>query len=265
MNPEFSNEPPSGIAAFDLDGTLLAWDCQLLFRHHVIRREPWRALTLPLFLACLPFMKILKDTGLKRVFLSYLWRMPPATLAAHSRSFAAAVRPAVYPEVLEMLEHHRRQGHLLILTSASPEFYVVEIGRALGFDLALGTVVGTTPRCPLLPPLQNHKGAAKVSRLQDRLPASYFSNGKLVNSHGYTDSRADLPLLAICQTATVVNPSPALTALAETSGWRIVRPPRPWRSQVGFGCRVLALLLGLGRDPQIPGWRAAPPPVLRKR
>ena len=249
MNPEFPTEPPPGIAAFDLDGTLLAWDCQLLFRHHVIRREPWRVLTLPLFLACLPFLKLLKDAGMKRVFLSYLWRMPPATLATHARSFAAAVKPAVYPEVLEMLENHRRLGHLLILTSASPEFYVGEIGRELGFDVALGTPVGTTPRCRLLPPLQNHKGAAKVTRLHDLLPASYFSAGKLVHSHGYTDSRADLPLLGICQTATVVNPSPALTELAEASGWRIVRPRRPWRSRVGFGCRVLALLCGLGRDP----------------
>lgn len=249
LNPEFSNEPPPGIAAFDLDGTLLAWDCQLLFRHHVLRREPWRVLTLPLFLACLPFMKLLKDAGLKRVFLSYLWRMPPATLASHARSFAAAVKPAIYPEVMDRVDAHRRQGHLLILTSASPEFYVAEIGRELGFEVVLGTPVGTTPRCPLLPPLQNHKGAAKVSRLQKLLPASYFNAGKLVHSHGYTDSRADLPLLGICHTATVVNPSPALTALAEDAGWQIVRPRRPWRGKVGFGCRVLALLLGLGRDP----------------
>jgi HAD superfamily hydrolase (TIGR01490 family) len=249
LNPELSNVPPPGIAAFDLDGTLLAWDCQLLFRHHVLRREPWRVLALPLFLACLPFMRLLKDAGLKRVFLSYLWRMTPATLAGHARSFANSIKPAIYPELRDLLEAHRRQGHLLILVSASPEFYVAEIGRELGFDLALGTPVGTTPRCPLLPKLANHKGAAKVTRLHDLLPASYFSAGKLVHSHGYTDSRADLPLLAICHSATVINPSPALTALAETSGWRIVRPRRPWHSQAGFGGRVLALLCGLGRDP----------------
>lgn len=249
LNPGFPSDPPAGIAAFDLDGTLLAWDCQLLFRHHVIRREPWRALLLPLFLVCLPFIKLLKDVGLKRAFLSYLWRMPPAALAAHARSFAEAVQPAIYPELAAMISAHRRQGHLLILTSASPEFYVAEIGRLLGFDLSLGTPVGTTPRCRLIPPLTNHKGAAKVVRLRDLLPASYFSAGKLVHSHAYTDSRADLPLLDLCLTATVVNPSPALTALAGSSGWQIVRPSRPWRSQAGFACRVLALLLGLGRDP----------------
>jgi HAD superfamily hydrolase (TIGR01490 family) len=249
LNSDLPTGPPPGIAAFDLDGTLLAWDCQLLFRHHVIRRQPWRVLTLPLFLACLPFIRWLGDSGMKRVFLSYLWRMPPDKLAEHARSFAAAVRPAIYPELLERLAAHRHQGHLLILTSASPEFYVAEIGRELGFDLALGTPVATTPRCPLFPQLRNHKGAAKVTRLSSLLPESYFNSEMLVNSHGYTDSRADLPLLALCQNATVVNPSPALAALAESSGWQIVRPQRPWRTQVGFGFRVLALLLGLARDP----------------
>ena len=249
MNARLPEDPPPGIAAFDLDGTLLAWDCQLLFRHHVIRREPWRALLLPLFLAALPFARILKDSGLKRFFLAYLWRMTPETLANHARSFAATIQPTIYPELAARISHHRKLGHLLILTSASPEFYVTEIGRALGFDLALGTPVTTTPRCPLVPRLQNHKGPAKVTRLQDLLPPSYFQQGKLVRSHGYSDSRADLPLLALCSDITTINPSPRLAQLAHAANWEIVRTERPWHSKSGFGLRSLALLLGIGRNP----------------
>jgi phosphatidylglycerophosphatase C len=242
-------DPPAGIALFDLDGTLIAWDCQLLFRHHVIRCEPWRALLLPLFLVCLPFWKLLTTAGMKRVFLSYLWRMQAATLAAHSRAFAESILPAIYPELREMLENHRRQGRLLILSSASPEFYVTEIGRALGFHLSLGTPVATSPICPLFPALQNHKGEAKVERLRKLLPDSHFAEGKLLHSHGYTDSRADLPMLALCHSVTLVNPAPSLATLGHASGWQIVRPVRPWRTRAGFGCRVLALLTGLGRNP----------------
>ena len=236
--------PPAGIALFDLDGTLLAWDTQLLFRHHVIRREPWRALLLPVFLGSLPLFPILKLGGLKRAFLSYLWRMPAATLAAHARSFAAAIVPTFYPELREALENHRRQGHLLILSSASPEFYVAEIGRALGFQLALGTELPSSSSCPLLPQLLNHKGAAKVERLYQLLPPSYFADGKLHRSHGYTDSRADLPMLALCHSASVVNPDAALAALAHASGWQILRPPRPWRNRADFWWQTLALLTG---------------------
>lgn len=249
MKPELPTEPPAGIALFDLDGTLLAWDCQLLFRHHVVRRAPWRAVFLPAFLLCLPFHRLLGDQGLKRVFLAFLTGMRPATLDAHCRSFAAAVRPAIYQELLDFAADHRRQGHLLILASASPEFYVAEIGAMLGFDLSLGTPVATRPVCRFLPALRNHKGAAKVRRLTELLPPSYFDGGKLVRSHGYTDSRADLPMLGLCHEATVVNPGPALTELAGRNGWRIVRPRRPWSSPAGRAWRVLALLCGLGRDP----------------
>ena len=183
---------------------------------------------------------------MKRIFLSYLWRMPPERLADYSREFAQSLMPAIYPELRKKLERRRAAGDFLILASASPEFYVAEIGRELGFDLTLGTPVEPGP---LFPDLENHKGAAKVARLRDLLPSAYFENGKLRNSHGYTDSRADLPMLALCRSATVVNPSPALAALAGESGWEIVRPARPWRGRLGFAMRVLALVTGLGRDP----------------
>jgi HAD superfamily hydrolase (TIGR01490 family) len=239
-------DPPAGIALFDLDGTLLAWDCQLLFRHFVVRREPWRIFFLPLFLVFLPLAGLLGTTGMKRVFLGFLWRMPASELARHSQDFARFVMPAIYPEVRERLENHRAAGHFLILSSASPECYVAEIGRELGFDLILGTQV--VPGL-LFPDLENHKGAAKVHRLHALLPPAYFRGDKLRSCNGYTDSTADLPMLGLCDNATVVNPSSQLTLLAVKSGWEIVRPARPWKSKPGFSLRVLALLFGLGEDP----------------
>jgi phosphatidylglycerophosphatase C len=238
--------PPRGIALFDLDGTLLAWDCQLLFRHFVLRREPWRGIFLPVFLLFLPLAGILGSARMKRIFLSFLWKMGPEKLTAHSRDFAASVMPLIYPEMRDALEQRRANGDFLILASASPEFYVLEIGRLLDFDLTLGTVVETGG---LFPKLVNHKGAAKVTRLREVLPASWFENGKLRHCHGFTDSRADLPMLELCEAATVVNPSPELAALAERSGWRIVRPPQPWRNRFDFALRVLVLLADVGSDP----------------
>ena len=139
---------------------------------------------------------MLGSGGMKRVFLSFLWRMAPQELARHSRDFARSLMPAIYPELREKLENQRAAGHFLILASASPEFYVAEIGRELGFDLTLGTQVEPGP---LFPDLENHKGAAKVARLRAVLPPAYFDDkGKLIACHGYTDSRADLPMLELC-------------------------------------------------------------------
>jgi HAD superfamily hydrolase (TIGR01490 family) len=238
--------PPKQIALFDLDGTLLPWDCQLLFRHFVVKREPWRRVFLPVFLIFLPLTALLGDGGMKRVFLSYLWKMSPEVLANYAREFAKHVMPIVYPEVRTMLVQHREKGDFTILASASPEFYVTEIGRELGFDLTLGTLVDFDS---FFPDLENHKGLAKVTRLHSVLPPSWFENGKFLHCHGYTDSQADLPMLVLCDEATVVNPSPALENRAVHAGWRVVRPKRPWKSRFGFAVRVLALLTGLGEDP----------------
>lgn len=246
MSAAFPSAPPEGIALFDLDGTLIAWDCQLLFRHFIVRHEPWRAIFLPVFLMALPLAGLLGSGGMKRIFLSYLWRMDAADLAAYSREFAAALMPSIYPELRAKLENQRAAGDFLILASASPEFYVAEIGRELGFDLTLGTPVETGS---FFPDLENHKGVAKVHRLRNLLPSGYFEGGKLRKSHAYTDSCADLPMLALCDAATVVNPSPRLAALAKSAGWEIVCPERPWRTRLGFAVRVLALLFGLGKDP----------------
>lgn len=246
MSAPLSENPPRGIALFDLDGTLLPWDCQLLFRHFVLRREPWRGLFLPVFLMFLPLTKLLGDGGMKRIFLCYLWNMTPETLTVYAREFAISVMPAVYPEIRAMLEQHQHNGDFTILASASPEIYVAEIGRELGFDLTLGTQVDFTS---FFPDLENHKGAAKVVSLRAVLPSAWFENGTLRTCHGYTDSQADLPMLALCDTATVVNPSPALAKKAHAAGWQIVRPTRPWKSRFGFAIRVLALLTGISEDP----------------
>ncbi len=242
----FPQAPPKGIALFDLDGTLIPWDCQLLFRHFVVRREPWRIVFLPLFLLFLPVAGLLGSEGMKRVFLSFLWGMDRETLEGHARDFAQALMPAIYPELRGRLEEHRRRGDFLILASASPEWYVVEIGRMLGFDLSLGTPV---EQGGIFPELSNHKGEAKVERLRHVLPASWFDGGVLRECHGYTDSVADLPMLRLCVRATVVNPSSTLRAIAVEKPWEVVTPSRPWSGRLGFAWRALAMLLGLGRDP----------------
>lgn len=238
--------PPPGIALFDMDGTLLAWDCQLLFRHHVLREEPSRLFSVPLFILFLPFAKLLGTEGMKRVFHCFLWKMPPTRLAELSRTFAERLQPGIYSELKAALASHKARGHLTILSSASPECYAAEVGRLLGFDISLGTVLENDN---LFPDLVNHKGANKVTRLHELLPPSYFNDGKLINSHGYTDSTADLPMLAICDTATVVNPKPTLENIAKKNNWPILRPDRPWKTPAEKGWRILLLLLALGKNP----------------
>lgn len=227
-----------GLALFDLDGTLIAWDTQVLLCDLVLKREGWRRAYLLFFAAFLPLAGILGAEGMKRVFLSYLWRVRRARLEVWVDDLVAEFFPArCYPELLERLARHRDAGELTVLASASPDFYVQAVGRALGFDLALGTPVGIGERVPLMPKLRNHKGEEKVRRLSEILGSP--PEGGWLASWGYSDSSADLPMLGCCKRNTLVNPSERLAGIGCAAGWEILRPRQPWRSKVG---RMLEML-----------------------
>jgi phosphatidylglycerophosphatase C len=244
VTPEQAEKSKRGLALFDFDGTLIPWDTQVIFADHVLRQAPLRRLYLPFFATFAPFYKILGDEGLKRVFLSYLWRARREEIEGWAREFVADWVPAkCYPEVVAMLERHRAAGHLTVLASASPEFYVSEVGRVLGFDLALGTRVDFGATMPLLPDLRNHKGAEKVRRLSEILGAPGAEGWEA--SHGYTDSTADLPMMRACRAGTVVNPSSRLSAIAESRGWEVVRPPTPWKGPRDKALRILRFAAGI--------------------
>ncbi|MGE9270541.1 MAG: HAD family hydrolase [Verrucomicrobiales bacterium] len=244
MTSEQRKKFERGLALFDFDGTLIPWDTQALFANYVIRQAPIRRAYLPLFASFAPFYKILGDEGLKRVFLSYLWRATPEQVDAWARSFVEEqLIPLCYPSLLEKLAAHREAGHLTVLASASPEWYIREVGRVLGFDLALGTQVEMGCHMPLFPDLRNHKGAQKVTRLSAYLGAPL--SGKWPRSHGYTDSSADLPMMHCCEGGTLVNPSARLVAVGEAQAWEILRPPVPWSGKVDKAGQILRFVAGI--------------------
>lgn len=221
------------IALFDLDGTLLPWDTQKLFCHHVLRRYPRRRWLMLLYLATLPAGPWLKSAGLKRAFLCFLWRLPQSDVEALAQEFASQWFPhACWPVMRDRIAQHQRAGDTLVLISASPAPYVEAIGRLLGFDHAFGTELEKTEPTALFPHLVNNKGEEKMRRLRRELPHLFCAKtGHLIDSHGYSDSCADLPMLEQCQHATVVNPSPRLRRIAEARSWEILSLPRPWNNR----------------------------------
>lgn len=244
LKPELRDKLARGLALFDFDGTLLPWDTQVVFANHVLKREPARRLYLAVFAALSPAAGILGDEGMKRVFLSYLWKARPAQVREWAREWVASWLPGqIHLEVREALDHHRAAGHLTVLASASPDFYVTEVGRHLGFDLALGTPVDIAGPPRLFPDLVNHKGAEKVRRLSEIIgpPPPEGWEG----SHGYTDSCADLPMMFACRAGTVVNPSPRLAGIATERAWRILRPPVPWKSRLDKISHILRFAAGI--------------------
>ena len=235
-----------GVALFDLDQTLVPWDTQLLFCNWVLRHEPIRRLFLLILLPFLPLSSVLGSEGLKRVFLSFLWRMKRERLEELVQSFVERYVPSeFYESVLEESAKERERGRRLVLVSASPEFYARPIGEALGFDASYGTRVEFGDVMPLFPDFigGNNKLEVKVQRLLEEGEIEHV--GVQDDSAGYSDSTVDLPMLFLCEEVTVVNPRERLLEVAEANGWRVVRPVRPFGSKRQMAWRCLKQVWGL--------------------
>jgi phosphatidylglycerophosphatase C len=133
------------IALFDLDGTLTWRDTLLPFLLGFVRRRPHRALglwRLPLALA--RYWQD-RDRGvLKSSVIRMLMRNEKrSVLDAWAQSFVAALKPKhrFRPLALAVVETHRAAGDHLVLLSASPDLYVPDIGRLLGFERTLCTEI----------------------------------------------------------------------------------------------------------------------------
>lgn len=224
---------------FDLDQTIIPWDTQLVFRCFVLRREPARRFLTVIFLAFLPLNKLLGAGGMKRVFHSYLLGMSRETLQNHVEAFLEEWLPRItYPDIVDRIDQYRRDGHHLVLSSASPQLWVTGIGRALGFHTSFGTLFEWPARVPLFPELigENHKGPEKVRRLRE----ANLTSARV----GFTDSKADLPLLALCREKILVNPLPGMHRLGEEKGWTILTPAKPWKNRFAFGLGCARQLFG---------------------
>lgn len=220
-------------AFFDLDGTLLPHDTQLLFANQVLREDPWRRLLLAPFVAALPAAvpRLLRSREMKRLFLAYACGLTAGQLEAHARRFAETTVPAaLFPELVEEIARHRREGRTLVLNTASPDFYARHIARVLGFDHCFATRVVVGARMPLIPEIEgpNNKRDAKIPPMAAILPPSFNprSPEPLPDSWAYSDSHVDLPLLACAEHPVAVRPTPRLEAAARDGGWTILRPTR---------------------------------------
>lgn len=227
------SEEGKRFAFFDLDHTLIPHDTQLLFCNFVLRHEGWRRCYVLFFLPVLGLglFRIVGTKGMKRVFLSYLWRMRRERLEALVAAFVDKVfMEEMHPELKEEIEKHREAGRVLVLNSASPEFYVRAIGEKLGFDYAHGTrVVVEDGGMPLVPVIEgaNNKCEAKIPRMKAILPEGAGDEiVRIADSYAYSDSAADLPLLALAEHPVMVDPNARLREAGESAGWEELETER---------------------------------------
>lgn len=240
----------SGYALFDLDQTLIPWDTQLLFCNFVLKRMPLRRLYLLILIPFLPLTRLLGAGGMKRVFLNYLWGLSRDDLDELAEEFVSVHFPdTFYPEMLEILEAEKKRGRMTVLSSASPEIWVRPLAKKLGFDHYFATSIEVNGRVRLFPDLPggNNKGANKLRKMRHLFPDNFDpeSGDVLPNSHAFSDSHADLPMLLICEQATMVNPTKKLLDEGGKRGWQLITPIRPTKGKFQFGLACMRQALGV--------------------
>ncbi len=181
------------VAAFDFDGTLSTRDNLVPFLRQLAGTPRVAAAivrTAPrLLVAALSDRR--RDVAKAALLRRLLAGRDPEALGRCAETFAGdVVERHLRPEALERVEWHRRQGHALVIVSASLADYLRPIGERLGFDAVLATELERGANGRLTGELAgtNVRRIEKARRLDDWLanrPAFVWA---------YGDSRGDREL-----------------------------------------------------------------------
>jgi HAD superfamily hydrolase (TIGR01490 family) len=212
------------LALFDLDNTLLCGDSDhlwggFLVEHGIVDADYYESQNERFYrqykageLDILEFL----DFALKP-----LAEHPTAQLLEwRDRFLTEQIDPIILPAARRLVERHRRAGDTLLIITATNRFITAPI--AARFDIPhllatepeqqngryTGRVLGT-------PCFQD----GKVTRLEQWLKDT---DNDLMDSHFYTDSHNDLPLLQRVAHPHAVDPDDCLRAHAESRDWPVI-------------------------------------------
>jgi phosphatidylglycerophosphatase C len=188
--------PPPVVAAFDVDGTLTTGDCVTPFLRRAAGRRLWTTLLRhPLALGAAAARR--DRDRLKELACSALRGIESTEIEHLGEAFAREVGAGrLRDDTVARLRRHRELGHTVILASASLDPYLVPLGRSLGVDAVVCTVLerGRDGRLTGRLVGANCRGAEKARRVRGWLREHDLADAEL---WAYGDSLGDDDLLAL--------------------------------------------------------------------
>jgi phosphatidylglycerophosphatase C len=131
------------VAAFDFDGTLTVGGSMVPFLVELRGRAPVSAAIahgLPQLARGAVIGGTAADEAKEALFMRLLAGLPIAEVERVGAEFAHEhLRRRLRSDTRERLEWHRKQGHYVVVVSASPECYIRPAAELLGANAALGT------------------------------------------------------------------------------------------------------------------------------
>ncbi len=191
------------VAAFDFDGTITRRDTLVPFlaavagRGAVLRAIGGESGRLALAAAG----RADRDLAKERVLTRVLAGVPYADVEAAGRAYAADLtRVAITVHARDRIAWHRREGHDVVIVSASLDVYLHDVAGALGIANVLCTSLDTDEhgRCTGRLRGPNCRGPEKATRLR-ALFAELGLGDDDVELWAYGNSGGDDEMLAIAQ------------------------------------------------------------------
>lgn len=219
------------LAIFDLDHTLLSADSDFLWGQFLCQR----GIVDPEFYARenLRFYREYQAGTLDiHAFCAFsfqpLTEHPRAVLEQWRSEFLREkIEPVIAPGALPLIHRHRAQGDHTLIMTATNAFITAPVAERLGVHELIATDPEEhegrfTGRIAGTPNFQQ----GKVTRLAQWKAARQTPVEHITF---YSDSRNDLPLLEVADTAIAVDPDEVLAAEAARRGWPIIslRQPAP--------------------------------------
>ena len=217
------------LALFDLDGTLLAGDtdvlwCAFLVEEGVLDRASFGAANRDV--AERYARGAITPDEFAGFYAATLAGRTPATWAPlRARFVASAIEPRIGAAARALVAQHRDAGDRLVLTTATNRFLTEPIAASLGFAELIATELEVAANGDFSGRTSGvvNMRAGKVARLASWLAAQGQAASTLAEAIFYSDSINDLPLLEAVATPIAVDPDPRLHDEALRRGWRVLR------------------------------------------
>jgi len=217
------------LALFDLDGTLLPGDSDHAFGEFMVALgwadgEAWRERN-DAFYADYQAGRLDLDAYVEFTTAAWRGRDPAQVLAVRERYLREVITPQLRAPAFELVRRHRDAGDLLAIVTATNEFVTAPIAAAFGVEHLIAVQLERDAHGRLSGRVQGVPSfrEGKVQRVHDWLAGLGRRWADFERVSFYSDSTNDLPLLELASDPVATNPTPALAAIAQERGWRMLR------------------------------------------
>ena len=218
------------LALFDLDHTLIPFDSGFAWTNFLIERghRPAAAADEYIAFAHQYVAGTLDIHAMHRACVLPLREVPRAQLAQWQADYAAAMAPRVPAEMLALVARHREAGDVCAIVTATTRLVCEPLARLYGVHQLLCTEAALDGTPPHARPTGEIDGEpcyreAKISHVERWLQAQGLPPlARVAQSHFYSDSASDLPLLQAVTHPVAVRPDARLRAHAQQAGWPVM-------------------------------------------